>query len=79
VEKLIIKKLREQKEYVSGEELSKLLGVSRTAVWKHINDLREEGYEIESSSRKGYKLMGCPDVLSELEIKLSQVRLSEAK
>lgn len=39
-------------DFVSGEELSKKLGISRTAVWKHINILREEGYDIESVNKK---------------------------
>ncbi|MCX7747352.1 MAG: biotin--[acetyl-CoA-carboxylase] ligase [Clostridia bacterium] len=54
--------------YVSGEMLSGLLGVSRTAVWKTINELRKDGYKIESSSKKGYKLISAPDVLSTHEI-----------
>ena len=54
---------------VSGEEMSKRLGISRTAVWKHIGKLRNEGYSIESQTNSGYKLTGSPDVmsLSELE------------
>ncbi len=43
-------------EFVSGEELSKLLGISRAGVWKHINRLREEGYKIESQTRLGHRL-----------------------
>lgn len=54
--------------YVSGEELSNRLQVSRTAVWKHIGGLRDEGYEIESSPRLGYRLVGVPDLLLPLEI-----------
>lgn len=55
-------------EYMSGEELSGRLQVSRTAVWKHIGGLREEGYEIESSPRLGYRLLSVPDLLLPLEI-----------
>ncbi|WP_418791366.1 biotin--[acetyl-CoA-carboxylase] ligase [Phosphitispora sp. TUW77] len=50
-------------EYVSGEEISQVLGVSRTAVWKHIQKLREDGYRIESHSRIGYRLLQIPDRL----------------
>ncbi len=50
-------------EYVSGEEISRVLGVSRTAVWKHIKKLREDGYRIESHSRIGYRLLHVPDRL----------------
>ncbi|MDF2987584.1 MAG: birA, biotin-(acetyl-CoA-carboxylase) ligase [Eubacterium sp.] len=64
----ILHKLRNEKGYLSGEELSNSLGVSRTAVWKHINELRKEGYIIESSSKKGYKLIALPDIVDGREI-----------
>ncbi len=52
-------------EFISGEEISKQLGISRTAIWKHINSLKEEGYEIEAVNRKGYRLVSKPqDVLT---------------
>lgn len=54
--------------YISGEELSNRLAVSRTAIWKHIGALREEGYEIESSPRLGYRLVAVPDLLLPMEI-----------
>lgn len=60
--------LKESTDYVSGEKISNLLNVSRTAVWKNINSLKEEGYKIDSVSRKGYKLINSPDVLSYEEI-----------
>ncbi|WP_342414667.1 biotin--[acetyl-CoA-carboxylase] ligase [Paenibacillus sp. FSL R10-2782] len=50
-------------DYVSGEEISRRLSVSRTAVWKQINKLRELGYNIEASSRKGYRIVSRPDRL----------------
>ncbi|HHY91017.1 MAG TPA: HTH domain-containing protein, partial [Clostridiales bacterium] len=60
----ILKALKEQKEgFVSGQELSERLGVTRAAVWKHIKQLQEEGYEIEAVSRKGYRLLKDPDHL----------------
>lgn len=49
---------------VSGEEMSKRLGISRTAVWKHIKRLRSEGYDIKSQTNSGYKLVGSPDILT---------------
>lgn len=55
-------------KYSSGEELSNQLGVSRTAVWKHIKELQSEGYAIEASSRKGYKLVLKPQILNGYEI-----------
>ncbi|MDW7649840.1 MAG: biotin--[acetyl-CoA-carboxylase] ligase [Bacillota bacterium] len=54
--------------YVSGEELSSRLNVSRTAIWKHIGALREDGYEIESAPRLGYRLLAVPDLLLPSEI-----------
>ncbi|GAE87305.1 biotin-protein ligase [Acetivibrio straminisolvens JCM 21531] len=67
---IILKKLKESKEdYISGEELSSILGVSRTAVWKCINELKKEGYVIDSSSKKGYKLCYVPDIINPWEIK----------
>ncbi len=48
---------------VSGAELSQQLGVSRAAVWAHIEDLRALGYEIEASPHGGYRLLSAPDLL----------------
>ena len=50
--------------YLSGEEMSRVLGVTRAAVWKEIEALRREGWPIRSSTRKGYRLDGPPPVLS---------------
>lgn len=50
-------------QYVSGEEISRKLSISRTAVWKQINKLREEGYDFEAVSRKGYRLVSKPERL----------------
>ena len=51
--------------YLSGEKLAEMLQMSRAAVWKGIESLRREGYEIESVTRRGYKLCSRSDVLSE--------------
>ncbi len=62
----VLKALQDGKEqYVSGEQLSEQLGVSRTMVWKIINQLKADGYVIESSSRKGYRLAQGQDLLSQ--------------
>lgn len=53
---------------VSGEEISRKLEVSRTAIWKHIQTLKNEGYEIESVPKKGYILIEAPDRLYPNEI-----------
>lgn len=54
--------------FVSGEVLSTLLGVSRTAVWKHIKNLKNLGYRIESVPSRGYRLVASPDILTPAEI-----------
>lgn len=64
----ILKVLRESGGYVSGQQLSEKLGVSRTAVWKAVSRLKEEGYGIEAQRNKGYRLTETPDVLSGEEI-----------
>ena len=64
----ILALLRNSKDYVSGQQLCAQFGVSRTAVWKAINQLKEDGYQIEAVSHKGYRLLESPDILSESEI-----------
>lgn len=56
--------------FVSGESIAGELGVSRTAVWKHIQKLRDSGYEIISRERHGYKLKDAPDLLLPSEIQI---------
>ncbi|MFQ9936070.1 MAG: biotin operon repressor, partial [Phascolarctobacterium faecium] len=53
---------------VSGEVLSQELAVSRTAIWKHIQALKNEGYTIESVPKKGYILKEVPDRLKPAEV-----------
>lgn len=66
----ILEMLREAAPgFVSGEVISKRLGVTRTAIWKHIRELKEEGYGIGSSSRKGYCLESAPAGLNGFEIR----------
>lgn len=57
--------------YLSGEALSRELGITRSAVWKRVKDLRARGYMIEASPSKGYRLLYVPDILSEEEIRNS--------
>lgn len=65
----ILKMLREQEDYVSGQALCQYFGVSRTAVWKHIQALKNEGYAIDSVSNRGYKLLKEPDLVTAAQIK----------
>ncbi|HPZ71966.1 MAG TPA: biotin--[acetyl-CoA-carboxylase] ligase [Peptococcaceae bacterium] len=58
-----------QGAYLSGAELSRRLNISRTAVWKHIKSLKDDGYSIAASPRRGYCLLAKPDILAVPEIK----------
>lgn len=60
----ILSMLRSTSDYVSGQSICKKFGVSRTAVWKIINQLKEEGYEIEAVQKKGYRLLEIGEVIS---------------
>lgn len=64
----ILRLLRETDGYISGQELCDKFQVSRTAVWKVMNQLKEEGYEIEAVRNKGYTIVSSPDVMSKKEI-----------
>jgi len=55
--------------WVSGEFLANRMAVSRSAVWKHIGSLRDEGYVIESSRKKGYLFRQTSDFLLVDEIR----------
>lgn len=59
---------------VSGETLSRRLGVSRAAVWKAVDSLRRDGYTIEACPGRGYRLLAAPDALTEREIRRSLSR-----
>ncbi|MGV8981377.1 biotin--[acetyl-CoA-carboxylase] ligase [Clostridium sp.] len=66
----ILKLLKESgNEFVSGQKISEELGVSRAAIWKYINIIKEDGYKIEAISRKGYRIISSPDILTFEEIK----------
>ena len=55
-------------DFVSGEEISRLLKLSRTAIWKRVRNLRTLGYVIEALPRRGYRLIQSPDLLLPSEI-----------
>ena len=55
-------------EYLSGQELSRALGISRAAVWKAVESLRRRGYDIEARSGRGYRLTDAGDRLGQREI-----------
>ncbi len=65
----ILEALYEKKgDYISGEELASLLGVSRTAIWKNINQIKLEGYNVEAT-KKGYRILETNEKLLPMDIK----------
>lgn len=65
----ILALLKSTSDYVSGQDICNRLGVSRTAVWKNINALKQEGYEIDSVNNKGYRLISEPDIINQMRIR----------
>ncbi len=65
----ILAALKNSDGYVSGQGLCEKLGVSRTAIWKAINQLKKEGYEIKAVQNRGYHIVSSPDILNENELK----------
>ena len=61
-------KTRGRGEYLSGEEAAQSLHVSRNAVWKAIEELREDGCPLDAASRKGYRLTAAVPYLSAVAI-----------
>lgn len=64
----ILRLLKTSQDFISGQQLCEQFQVSRTAVWKVIDQLKKEGYEIEAVRNKGYRLIDSSDVLSKAEI-----------
>jgi BirA family biotin operon repressor/biotin-[acetyl-CoA-carboxylase] ligase len=66
----ILQLFRQRGGFVSGEQLSRELGVSRTAVWKHISALRVAGYQVEAFPSRGYQLLSSPDTIASEEVSM---------
>ena len=64
----VLRILRETEGFVSGEALSRELGISRAAINTAVRSLREQGYEIESVTNRGYRLLAAPDLLNDTEV-----------
>lgn len=64
----ILKLLREAEDYVSGQQICERLDVSRTAVWKVIRQLQDDGYQIEAVRNRGYRIVDVPDVMTKEEL-----------
>lgn len=56
--------------FLSGQSLANLIGCSRTAVWKHIEELRKEGFVLEAVRNKGYRIVKTPEKITADEIRL---------
>ncbi len=59
---------REAGEYISGQSVSRRLGVSRTAVWKAIEGLRGKGFRVDSAAGRGYRLKAGPERMIDIDI-----------
>jgi BirA family biotin operon repressor/biotin-[acetyl-CoA-carboxylase] ligase len=60
--------LKRKPDYVSGDQISHRLGITRQGLWKHIQALKDSGYDIVAVPHLGYKLISCPDRLTPLEV-----------
>lgn len=64
----ILDYLNKKHDYLSGDQISKHLGISRQGLWKHIQELKDSGYQIAAVPHLGYRLESCPDRLFPFEI-----------
>ncbi len=64
----ILQLLKENEGFVSGQEISERFGVSRTSIWKAIQQLEDMGYEIQAVRNRGYRLVSEPDLLTEKRV-----------
>lgn len=68
IQEQIVHFLKHSQGYLSGEEISRSLNISRAAIWKYIQELRKDGYEIEAVPHLGYKIVDVPDKLLAQEV-----------
>ena len=64
----ILNLLKKKEGYISGEDISRHLDISRQALWKHIQELKDKGYAIEAVPHLGYHLESSPDRLFDFEV-----------
>lgn len=64
----ILDYLNKKHDYLSGDQISKHLGISRQGLWKHIQELKDSGYQIVAVPHLGYRLESCPDRLFVFEV-----------
>ncbi len=60
--------LKRKQDYISGDQISHRLGITRQALWKHIQELKEAGYDIVAVPHLGYRLISSPDRLFAFEV-----------
>lgn len=70
-EKLLQVLYENEGEFISGQKISEMLDCSRTAIWKNIEELRKEGFELEAVQKKGYRIISKPDRLAEHDIQFN--------
>jgi len=68
VKEKILEYLSKKHDYLSGDQISKHLGITRQGLWKHIQELKDSGYEIVAVPHLGYRLEACPDRLFVFEV-----------
>ena len=64
----ILDYLNKKHDYLSGDQISRHLGISRQGLWKHIQELKDSGYDIAAVPHLGYRLESCPDRLFVFEV-----------
>ena len=64
----ILELLNKKQDYLSGDQISKHLGITRQGLWKHIQELKDSGYQIVAVPHLGYRLESCPDRLFNFEV-----------
>lgn len=64
----ILDYLKRKQDYVSGDQIAFRLGITRQGLWKHIQELKDKGFEILAVPHLGYKLASCPDRLFDFEV-----------
>ena len=67
----ILELLESSEDFLSGEEISSKLGISRSAVWKHIGSLKKAGFTVVSVPSKGYKIEYAPDKINPKKVESS--------
>ena len=70
-QKLLNRLKQAPRQWVSGEQISNQLGISRTAIWKQVNQLKADGHDIQSAPKKGYRLIQTADLLEAEEIQMN--------